>query len=261
LALAQAKVRGRVPVSAPQCGFERLSAGKLLVIADAGAPAAPGRNDRAHAGTLGIEVSFGKERLIVNCGPAIAAGDEWRDAARATAAHSTLAVEDTNSSELRTGGSPGRRVSRVEVEREESDGNVWLSLSHDGYAEPFGLIHRRRLYLGANGDELRGEDSLSYAAGGGAGPSPRDSAPRAFAIRFHLHPAVRLSLVQDGAAVLLRLPGGTGWRLRVGGGKIDLADSIYFAGVGAKRTQQIVISGKAGSGTATVKWALRREGS
>ena len=65
---------------------------------------------------------------------------------------------------------------------------------------------------------------------------------------------------EDGAAVLLRLPGGTGWRLRAGGAKVDLAESIYFGAGGAKRTQQAVLSGRTDGDGGTVKWALRREG-
>ena len=256
LALNQANARGRTPHRAIQCGFERLAAGKLLVIADTGAPASPGFDAGAHAGTLSFEASFGNERLIVNCAAAPAAGPEWWAAARATAAHSTLALEDTNSSEIRGDAALGQRPGAVNVAREESDGNIWLSLSHDGYAAAFGLIHPRRLYLAAKGDELRGEDSLQPVPGS---PDGRPKS-RAYAIRFHIHPAVRLSLAQDGATVFLRQAGGVGWRMRVGGARIDLAESIYFDGDEARRTQQIVLSGRTGADATTVQWALRREG-
>ncbi len=253
--LGQIRARGRTPQRAVECGFERLAAGKFLVIADTGAPAAPGFDDGAHAGTLSFEASFGKERLIVNCGIAPDAGSEWREAARATAAHSTLALEDTNSSEIRDDGTLGQRPGAVEVTREERDGNIWLSLSHDGYAAAFGLIHRRRLYIAAKGDELRGEDSLHPVPGG-------DGAAKnhVFAVRFHIHPAVRVSLAQDGTTVFLRQPGGVGWRMRIGGARIDLAESVYFGGGEARRTQQIVLSGSTGADATTVQWALLREG-
>jgi len=252
--LDMANARGRMPRQPIQHGFERLVAGKLLVIADTGIPAAPGFDSGAHAGTLSFEASFGKERLIVNCGAALAAGPQWRAAARVTAAHSTLALEDTNSSEIRDDGTLGHRPQTVNAEREEADGNIWLSLSHDGYGAAFGLIHRRRLYLAAKGDELRGEDSLQPA---GTSEPPQS---HAFAIRFHIHPAVRVSLAQDGATVVLRQSDGIGWRMRVGGARIDLAESVYFGGGEARRTQQIVLSGRTGGTATTVKWALRREG-
>jgi uncharacterized heparinase superfamily protein len=252
--LEMANARGRAPRQPIQHGFERLSAGKFLVIADTGIPAVPGFDRGAHAGTLSFEASLGKERLIVNCGAGLAAGPQWRAAARATAAHSTLALKDTNSSEIRDDGTLGHRPQNVDSTREESDGNIWLSLSHDGYAPAFGLIHRRRLYLCAKGDELRGEDSLHPHTTSG----PMQS--HAFAIRFHIHPAVRVSMAQDGATVFLRQADGIGWRMRVSGARIDLAESVYFGGGEARRTQQIVLSGRTGQTATTVKWALRREG-
>ena len=260
LVLAQADARERPAKSAPHSGYERLSAGKLLAIADTGTPAPPGLDRQAHAGTLSFEASYGKERLIVNCGASLASGPDWRQAARATAAHSTLSIEDMNSSEIKPNGSLGRRPEHVTVEREQTDGNVWLSMSHDGYAAPFGLIHRRRIYMAASGDELRGEDSLIPAERQLAEGTAGEPDNRAFVIRFHLHPAARASLAQDGTAAFVRLSSGVGWRLRVGGAKVDLAESMYFGGNEARRTQQIVLSARTGAGPTTVKWALRREG-
>ena len=256
LALAQSNVRKRPPARAVETGFERLSAGKLLTMVDTGVPNGPGWDQHTHAGTLGMEVSFGKERLIVNCGPAVSSGSDWRLAARATAAHSTLSIEDTNSSDS----DAKQRLSRVHVERQESNENVWLTARHNGYGESFGLIHHRKLYMAARGDELRGEDRLAAVDQDTTQHRPDMPEDRAFAIRFHFHPAVQASMVQDGAAILLRLPGGTGWRLRASRAKIDLAESIYFGTGGAKRTQQAVLSGRTDSDGATVKWALHREG-
>jgi len=48
----------------------------------------------------------------------------------------------------------------VLARREEAEGNAWLDLSHDGYRQHFGLVHHRRLYLSADGTDLRGQDRL-----------------------------------------------------------------------------------------------------
>lgn len=244
--LARSEARGKPPLSAPHTGFHRLAIGKSLVIADAGAPAAIG--GEAHAGTLSFELSVGKERLIVNCGAHRPATADWRRAERATAAHSTLTLADTNSSRLGPDGLVVVPPGNVTARREETDGNIWLDLSHDGYQSQFGAIHRRRLFLAASGDDLRGEDSIPGCAPG-----------TLFAVRFHLHPGVLASLAQGGGGVLLKLPGGGGWRLRAAGGDLALAESIYMGRDGEmKRTQQIVVSGAATADT-LVKWALQRE--
>jgi uncharacterized heparinase superfamily protein len=193
-------------------------------------------------------MSCGRERLIVNCGAWHGPSATWRRAARQTAAHSTLIVADTNSAEILPDGTLGRRPAVSKVDRTEEDGNSWISAMHDGYAGPFGLTHGRQLFLSADGDDLRGEDSVVGRAGEG------------FAIRFHVHPTVQVSLLQDGAAALLRLPSGAGFRLRAEGAQMSLGESVYLGAGDTKKTQQIVLSGHVGTQGAIVRWAIRREG-
>jgi uncharacterized heparinase superfamily protein len=258
LVLTQGQARGRAPLLLEESGFHRLQAGRTLIIADAGAPP-PGRArdvatglprgaDRfAHAGTLSFEMSVGRDRLIVNCGAAPAAEGPWRDALRATAAHSTLVLADTNSAELREEGL-GRRPERVEADRHEAGGAQWLEASHDGWRRPFGAIHRRRLYLSESGDDLRGEDLVEMLE--------PDAKPPGFAVRFHLHPAVAASPLQDGEGVLLRLPSGHGWRLRAKGARVAVEESVYLGGAEPRRTSQVVLQAEAGADT--VQWAIGR---
>jgi uncharacterized heparinase superfamily protein len=219
------------------------------VLIDTGAPPPPGLDGHAHAGTLSFEMSCGRERLIVNCGAWRGADPSWRRAARNTAAHSTLVVADTNSAEIRDDLSLGRRPTVSKVDRAEDEGSHWIAAMHDGYVATFGLTHARQLFLAADGDDVRGEDQLTGPSGEG------------FAIRFHLHPAVQVSLSQDGGSgALLRLPSGTGFRLRAQGASMSLGESIYLGAGDAKRTQQIILSGHVGTQGATVRWAIRREG-
>jgi uncharacterized heparinase superfamily protein len=247
LVLTRAEVRGKPLASAPYTGFQRLQGGKTLVIVDAGAPPPPGLDTHAYAGTLSFEMSHGRERLIVNCGAYRGANPQWRRAARNTAAHSTLIVADTNSAEILPDGTLGRRPVVAPVDRVEDDGSQWVATSHNGYGKAFALTHSRQLFLAADGDDLRGEDSLTGRAGEG------------FAIRFHLHPAVQVSLVQEGSAALLRLPSGTGFRLRAQGALMSLSESVYLGSGDIRKTQQIVLAGHVGTQGATVRWAIRRE--
>lgn len=214
-------------------GFQRITSGRAALLMDCGPPAAPGFDRDVHAGTLSFELSFGRERMIVNCGAAISPA--WRGALRATAAHSTLTVEDRNSTELRPGGGIGRRPKIVTVERNESGQAVWLDASHDGYEPNFAVRHRRKLYVGANGDEIIGEDSLE----GARGLAP----PRRFAVRFHLHPSVRVHLDDEPDAVVIALPGPGSARflLRVDGGTPGLEESVYCGGDKPIPSRQIVV--------------------
>ena len=247
VALTQAESRGKPLDAAPHSGFQRLAANRTLLIVDTGAVAPPGFDEHAHAGALGFEMSVGRQRLIVNCGAYAGQRNEWKTAQRATAAHSTLTVDDFNSAEILSADMIGKRPRGVASKRRTMDGNIWVDAELDGYAGLVGLVHRRRLYLSATGGDLRGEDSLI----GGVG--------RKFVVRFHLHPTVRASLVQDGTAVLLRLADGSGWRVRADGGILGVQESVYLGVRGeTRRSEQIVVSGVTQADGARIKWALTR---
>ncbi|MBM3609755.1 MAG: hypothetical protein FJX29_15140, partial [Alphaproteobacteria bacterium] len=98
IALAYDDARAAPLKDAPASGFQRLEAGVSILIADAGAPPSVEFSARAHAGTLSFEFSSAGERLIVNCGAPAAQRGAPRQAARLTAAHSTLTLADTSSS-------------------------------------------------------------------------------------------------------------------------------------------------------------------
>jgi len=246
MVLQRADGRGRTILNAPDSGFQRLHAGRSLVIVDTGAPPPPGADRDAHAGTLSFEMSVGRERLIVNCG-AFTGDGPWRQAQRTTAAHSTLVLDDRNSSEILRDGGLARRPRMVTCRRHEAEGDILLDLSHDGY-EALGALHHRQLYLSANGEDLRGEDRLE-------GPATGD-----FALRFHLHPEVQASLSQSGETALLRLAKAGGWRLRARGAELRLEESIYLGQDSVlRRSQQIVLSGSCRPGQTVIKWALQRE--
>lgn len=236
---------------APHVGFQRLAAGRMIALVEAGRPAPPGFDQGAHAGSFAIEVGIGAERLITGCG-AHPADPNWDEALRATAAHSTLALGGQDSSLLLPGGGLASRPGFVSCKREEEAGAVWLDLAHDGYAGRFGIRHRRRLYIAANGEELRGEDRLNAIGGPVAGVP--------VTVRFHLHPEVQATLAQNGHTVLLRLASGAGWRLRIDGAAVSLAESVYAGRRGrVRRSQQILVEATHEGEESWLRWALTRE--
>jgi len=237
--------KSKPPASATQGGFERLEAGQTLVLFDAGGPPPPLFASAAHAGPLAFEMSVGRDRMIVNCGSHL--HPDWQAAGRATAAHSTLTLDDTNAIELEEPGGVGKRRCTVACMRNEEGGNVWIESAHDGYT-PFGVVHGRRLFLSATGG-LKGEDTLSWQGGKRQKNHP-------FAVRFHLHPGVQASLVRDGEAVLLRLPKGGGFQFHAGGARLGIEESIYLGGGSVRRSEQIVLSGDLGADGSVVKWAF-----
>lgn len=240
-------------------GVQRLSAGRTTVIVDAGPPPIARVSDCAHAGTLAFEMSDGAQRIVVNCGGgrglAKPLPGQLADLLRTTAAHSTLVVDDTNSTRIREDGALGRGVEEVIVSRQESEEGAWVEASHDGYARKTGLFHVRRLYLSADGSDFRGEDALRPAKGG----SKRKSAGHRFDLRFHLAPGIDIAPTADGQGALLQLPGGSVWQFRGRGGALAIDESVVIQPDGAMaRTQQLVLSGETGPDGASIAWSLRR---
>src|SRR5206468_6229792 len=145
-------------------GYQRLSALGTIVVIDAAPPPPQKMVEHGSASTLALELSDGSQRLVVNCGgpgplPSELPG-ELLEGLRTTAAHSTLVLSDTNSTNIVAGGSLGKGVEDVTIERTEDNDASRLEASHDGYVRAFGMIHKRSLMLGNDGKELRGADQL-----------------------------------------------------------------------------------------------------
>ncbi|HJO96468.1 MAG: heparinase II/III family protein [Rhodospirillales bacterium] len=244
--LAQTGSRGKALLSAPHSGFHRMACGRTLIIADTGAPPPPGADADAAAGTLGFEMSVGRQRFVVNCGAA--RDPKWRAALRSSAAHSTVIVDDVNSSEVLSPEGLGRRPDHVFATRREAHGNLLIEASHDGYAHLFGLLHRRLIHMTPDGSEVLGEDILSGRPAAGEGRA-----------RFHLHPAIQASVLGDGATVILKPPRGKAWHFKAQGARVSITESVYVANPGdIRRTQQIVAAWPLGDDATTIKWRLRR---
>ena len=105
--LAHGDADGAAVLDARYSGFQRLEAGAAVVIIDTGAPPPWSFSRDAHAGCLAFEFSSGLHRLVVNCGAPSADMVEAREAARASAAHSALVVDDHSSCRF----APGRSKS------------------------------------------------------------------------------------------------------------------------------------------------------
>lgn len=230
-------------------GFERIEAGRSVLLMDVAAPPDIHAHPFGHAAPLSLELSNANERILVNCGAVIGGDPGWQDALSATAAHNCLRVDDKNCFTVLHGGGIKPSDCDISYQRHEENGQVLIEAQHDAYKESFGLLHKRSVYLNKTGDDLRVEDHLIGMGGS------------TYAIALHLHPDVHASLVQDGQAALLKTQKGAGWHLRVQGGKLDIRESIYIARPGQMRhTDQIVIQGPLRGEGVCVKWRLGRLG-
>jgi uncharacterized heparinase superfamily protein len=247
---------------ASESGYCRLVRGDTTIIADVGAPPPAFATANAHAGYLAFEMTTGIEPLIVNCGASRDELSDWTYAARATAAHSTLTINDESSSRLvkRKNASAtgdihllsGPKNVAAELIRDQNE--LLVKASHDGFAERFGLIHQRRLRLTGDGTSVEGVDQLVASQQG----HHHAKTPATFTIRFHLHPRVSPSLHVEENSVGLTTPDAQLWKLRAAGAKIGIEESTFLADpIIQKRSMQVVLRGVC-KADAQIVWSIRK---
>ena len=258
--LAYDDARGSAPINAPHSGYQRIETKDLLVLMDTGAPPPFAVSQEAHAGCLSFELSSQQQRIVINCGLPTINRETWRQVARATAAHSAVALNDTSSCRFLETGTFKRLIGtpimsgpkNVPVAREEANGAIVVRASHDGYADRFDMVHQRALMLSTGEHRLDGED-LFVPAGNS---NRRTQAADEFAIRFHLHPAVKANRLTDGKGVMLMLPNKEVWSFDAYENQVEIEESVYLSGNdGPRRTIQIVIYGHARQ-TDRVHWTF-----
>ncbi|HEX5644276.1 MAG TPA: heparinase II/III-family protein, partial [Erythrobacter sp.] len=260
-------VRARPLKDVRHWGYHRLTGGKTVVQIDAAPPPRANHARWGCASTLAFEMSDGPHRLIVNCGGAALAGGQVpariEQGLRASAAHSTLVLDNANSTAVLLGGKLGKGVERVEVERgilARAGGEAHrIEASHDGYLARYGLTHRRILMLRADGSELLGEDILV--------PPPKrgQRGKVGFAIRFHLGRGVEARLAEDRRGAMLVLPDGALWQFRLGGNDagagVEIEESMWVDGDGRPHAiEQLVIQGMVSRGGGQFSWLFKKTG-
>lgn len=237
---------GERPTLARCNGYQRLDSARLQVMVDCAAPPTGPWSTQARLQPLSLEVLADGVRLIAS-----ASGRTLEDA-------SSLAVGD-HPTGRRLKGFAGRvlgarlieAATRIDTQRHEGPGAVWLDVESHSWIRRFGLLHHRRLFLDTAMGELRGEDRLTPTAKA-QGPDGRHFV--AYVLRFQLYPGVNALVSQNNRSVLLRAPGAaTAWVLRN-----DLLDVVVEPAAGPERLgQQVVLRGlrRADSG-ARVRWKL-----
>ncbi|MEM9495021.1 MAG: heparinase II/III family protein [Pseudomonadota bacterium] len=231
---------------ARHAGYQRLSSARALVILDVASKTKTTREKYDSTGSF--HFSSGRARIVANCGGGAHLGQDWLSALRARGAHSALSFDDIDADALQFGETSHRRGESPQGFLAEVDCTLALRDA------PAPAHYRRRLFLAASGDDLRGEEEIT-----GLGPAFLQAARW----RFHLHPDVRASMARDGRSVLLALPNKEGWRFRANCRAIALEKSVYCGAGGAPAaSEQIVLSADPAmpleNDAIKIKWAFKR---
>lgn len=252
--VAASGVRARPQRQALDWGYQRISAGNSVLLLDAGPPPLARQSASGCASTLAFELSHGRQRIIVNCGGSALVGAtipaSLARGLRTTAAHSTLCIDNSNSTAILAGGQLGKGVAEVGLDRRDIDKATRIEGSHDGYARAYGYVHSRLLILRSDGLELRGEDTLLPQA------KPKDGT--AVHVRFHLGPNIEITPTDNAQTTILRLDDGSNWAFAAVGGTLSIDESLWVDEEGRPHpTHQLVIAADTGKGGLTIGWQLR----
>lgn len=156
------------------------SAVAFLDVAAVGPDYLPGH---AHADSLSFELSVFEHRIVVNGGTSCYGVSSERLRQRQTAAHSTVEVDETSSSEVWGGFRVARRAKPFNLIVEANQNQVRVDCSHNGYERLKGRpIHRRLWEMSVNElnvtDWLVGGDYKSVS-------------------RFIFHPKISIEKIND----------------------------------------------------------------
>ncbi|MEM9573697.1 MAG: heparinase II/III family protein [Pseudomonadota bacterium] len=223
--------------------FQRLSSGDAVIIADIGTPLSGSLGEKNNASSLAFEFSSGRSAIVVNAGIDRLHRDTYEEAARTTAAHSALCLDDHSSARIepfQIAGKTHHRViaapSAVQTQPWDVEGGHGFSARHDGFVKTTGIWHERGIVLFDGGRRLDGYDRLTPDS------TIHDSEHRAD-VRFHLHPRISVVSSERDDALELTNEAGEVWRFSAVGAVPKIEDSIYLSGViGPVYNQQIVLN-------------------
>lgn len=155
-------------------GYARLAQGDWLAFVDVGDPCPDSLPAHAQADTLGCIIYYRNQRVISEAFTSVYESGEMRKYERSTAAHSTIQLAGTDSTEVWAAFRAGRRARIRDVEfRDGSNEDVSVAAWHDGYRHlPGRPKHHRRVTCATDGITVI--DTLTA------------SSPTDFLLRWHL---------------------------------------------------------------------------
>ena len=127
-----------------ESGYSRVQSTDVVALIDRAAIGPDYLPGHAHADTLSFELSLFGQRVIVNSGTSIYGIGIDRQQERSTAAHSTIMIDEEDSSEVWKGFRVARRARIIKSTEQQSNDLIQISASHDGYKRLAGKpIHYR----------------------------------------------------------------------------------------------------------------------
>jgi uncharacterized heparinase superfamily protein len=164
-------------------GYVVYAANVMKLIADVAKVGPDYLPGHAHADTLSFELAFGLNRVVVNHGVTCYGTSEQRQFERGTSAHSTVTINNENSSKVWSGFRVARRAYPFNVSVVDENGNVKIDASHNGYHRLKGSPTHTRSWL-INEDAVTVIDQIQGEY-------------QSAVVKYLLHPEVKVVEQQD----------------------------------------------------------------
>ena len=219
------------------------------IFLDAVQPTSSLHSKRLSAGTLALEFSSNKEKIITNCG---ALEKSTGNAAylRYSAAHSTVILENTNISEIRENQPHIKYPQIVTLKQNVKDLKHTIELSHNGYIKNYKKIVKRKIYFQENQNYLVGEDSIIS--------STSKNKEIIFHIRFHIMPNINITQTNSKRNIILKTKNNVIWVFKANKDLV-LEESVFMDKNNVKETKQIVIKGITKQNREKGQWYLSKK--
>ncbi|HNS80422.1 MAG TPA: alginate lyase family protein [Kiritimatiellia bacterium] len=167
-------------------GYLRVEEGNLVLFFDAGSVGPRYQPGHAHADTFSVEMSIGRQRLLVDSGTSCYGISPERQRQRATPAHNTLSVDGCDSTEVWSSHRAGRKARVTSIKFSQPPGGQGLAVLavQDGFSRLRGVrMHSRRLDV--RDGRIVIEDTID------------GSGPHELKLSFHFHPDIIVSKSRD----------------------------------------------------------------
>lgn len=239
-------VGGKLGNELAYAGYVRMQQKDMCLLFDGGKLGPDDHLQNAHADTFSFELSYDGERLFTNSGTYHLL-DQEKLTFRGSKAHNSLTIDGHGAAEVVGCEFIGRRPKKITYRlQEEAAMGVGIDAKHDGFKH-LGCSYARKLFMAANGEDLRGEDTVESKS--------KQSADVRF--YFHAHPAINVELIDNHQAMLTTR---TGDKLlfRIKGGHMQLSESFYAPRLGERTKRPVlVVKGLWKNQKITLNWGLK----
>ena len=223
-------------------GFQRVDTKNTTLILDCGVPKNYAATYKAHSCTTAFELSYKKNKIIIN---SLSGLDE--KIKKTTAAHSTLTLNNTNAYKILQNEHLSRVPDKLKIKRVERYGANVIEIESYGYKNQYEAIHKRIIYIDKNGIDIRGEDNI-YC--------PMELS---FDLRFYLDSKIKTLITNNGKSVVLKLPNGSGWKFVSSLNKLNLVlNRSLNTNKQPVRNEHIHLTGKTKELITIIKWSLKK---